>query len=87
MQTKADNRLSVLGILNKNLQNPQPQVVSINTIANELKIGTRETRQLLLQMDQAGEIQSDIDGNYSLITPAGLFRLNCARNHALVENS
>jgi hypothetical protein len=30
-------------------------------------------------MDQDGEIQSDIAGNYSLITPAGLSSLNATQ--------
>lgn len=82
MKPTTENRLKILGILNENLQNPCPQVVSIDAIAEVLQTSLTETRQLLLQMDQAGEIQSDIDGKYSLITPAGLFRLNCARNYS-----
>lgn len=75
MKTLKENKLRVLGILSENLCNPQPQVVSIEKIARELQLNLKETRQLLLRMDQAGEIQTDIDGKHSLVTPVGLSRL------------
>jgi DNA-binding IclR family transcriptional regulator len=66
------DRLRVLSILCENLKNPQPELVRIEKIASALQLGLSQTRQLLRKMDQDGEIQSDLDGNYSLITPAGL---------------
>lgn len=71
-----ENKLRILSILSQNLTNAQPQVVDIKTIATAIKLSLKETRQLVLCMDQDGEIQSDIDGNYSIITLAGLSSLN-----------
>jgi DNA-binding IclR family transcriptional regulator len=79
MKTATEKRLQVLSILFDNLSNPQPQLVGIEKIAGKLELPLKETRQLLLKMDQIGEIQSDLDGTYSLITPAGLDSLKTAR--------
>lgn len=79
MKIKKQDKLRVLSLLCQNLSNPQPQVVNIETIASALNLNLKDTRQLLLRMDQDGEIQSDIDGNFSLITPAGLLSLTDSR--------
>lgn len=79
MKMMKEDKLRILSILSNNLTNPQPQVVDIQTIAAAIKLNLKETRQLLLRMDQDGEIQSDMDGNYSLITQAGLSSLNAAQ--------
>lgn len=75
MNTLCANKLRVLGILRENLKNPQPQVVAIEKIAQDLQLSLDETRQLLRRMDEAGEIESDMEAHYSLITPIGLGRL------------
>lgn len=80
MNTIKENKLRVLSILCENLKNPQPQVVGIKKISDVLQMSLKDTRQLLLSMDQAGEIQSEMDGNYSLITPVGLSCLNSSRS-------
>ena len=77
-----EDKLQILSILSHNLSNPQPQVVDIETIASAIKLSLKETRQLLLRMDQDGEIKSDMDGNYSLITQAGLLSLNATQKSA-----
>jgi len=79
MKMMKEDKLRILSVLSHNLTNPQPQVVDIKTIASATKLSLKITRQLLLRMDQDGEIQSDIDGNYSLITPAGLSSLNATQ--------
>ena len=79
MKMMKEDKLRILSILSNNLSNPQPQVVDIQTIAAAIKLSLKDTRQLLLRMDQDGEIQSDMDGNYSLITLAGLSSLNAAQ--------
>lgn len=79
MKMIKEDKLRILSILSHNLTNPQPQVVDIKTIAAATKLSLKETRQLLLRMDQDGKIQSDIDGNYSLITAAGLSSLNATQ--------
>jgi hypothetical protein len=79
MKMMKENKLRILSILSQNLANAQPQVVDIKTIATAIKLSLKETRQLVLCMDQDGEIQSDIDGNYSIITPAGLSSLNATQ--------
>ncbi len=80
MNTIKEKKLRVLSILCENLKNPQPQVVGIRRISDALQLSLKETRQLLLTMDQAGEIQSEMDGNYSLITPVGISCLNSSRS-------
>jgi predicted Rossmann fold nucleotide-binding protein DprA/Smf involved in DNA uptake len=82
MKMMKEYKLRILRILSANLTNPQPQVVDIKTIAESAKLGLKETRLLLLRMDQDGQIQSDMDGNYSLITPAGLSSLKAAQMSA-----
>ena len=75
MENIKEIKFRVLRILCENLRNQQPQVVSIETIAEELQKGIKETRQLLLRMNEAGEIESDLEGQYSLITQTGLILL------------
>lgn len=77
MASISDLKLRVLTILRDNLNNPQPQVVGIETIAEELQLSLLETRQLLLRMDQAGVIKIDLEANYALITSVGM---NWVRN-------
>jgi CTP-dependent riboflavin kinase len=72
MENIKETKFRVLCILCENLRNPQPQVVGIEKIAEELQQGVRETRQLLLRMNETGEIESDVEGQYSLITQTGL---------------
>ena len=85
MKMMKEDKLRILSILSNNLTNPQPQVVDIQTIAAAIKLSLKDTRQLLLRMDQDGEIQSDMDGNYSLITQAGLSSLNAAQLSAPLQ--
>ena len=82
MKKLREKKILVLSILCENLKNPQPQVVSIDQIADTLQLSIIETRQLLLKMDEAGEIQSDMEGRYSLITPAGLCWLSSIQEGA-----
>lgn len=76
MKKMQEDKLRVLGILRENLTNPQPQVVGLEKIAEELRQGQKETRQLLLTMNKNGEIESDLEGRYALITRTGLNLLN-----------
>ena len=76
MKKMKEDKLRVLGILRENLRNRQPQVVGIEKIAEELQQNQKETRQLLLSMNKNGEIESDLEGQYALITRAGLYLLN-----------
>jgi len=82
MKMMKEDKLRILSILSSNLTNPQPQVVDIKTISTAINLSMKETRQLLLSMDQNGEIQSDIDGNYSLITQLGLSSLSSSQLQA-----
>lgn len=79
MASKNDLKLRVLTILLDNLHNPQPHVVSLESIAEELQMNLPQTRQLLLCMDQAGVIKIDLDANYALITSEGLEMIREAR--------
>jgi len=85
MKKMKEDRLRVLGILRENLRNPQPQVVGIEKIAEQLQQNEKETRQLLLSMNKAGEIESDLEGDHALITRAGLFLLDSMPPAVLAE--
>jgi predicted transcriptional regulator len=69
-------KLQVLAVLSDNLKNPQPQLVHSTDIANKLNISISEIQQLLKVMDSMGVIQSNVEGQLSLITPKGVQYLN-----------
>ena len=83
MKMENNFKRKVLNILFDNLQNPHPQVVSIDKISEELGLPLSDTRQLLLHMDAQGVIKSDMDGHYSLITPAGIHWIGGSRLAAI----
>ncbi len=62
----------VLEILVENLNNPQPQVVQSELIADKLAMSVPETCQLLKVMHEMGIVISDSEGQSSLITREGL---------------
>ncbi len=66
------HKLQVLAILSANLRNPQPQLVSTDTLAGNIGIQLPKLRQVLKTMDGMGIIQTDPDLQYSLITRKGL---------------
>lgn len=65
----------VLGILVENLKNAQPQVVDSSKIAEKLNMTIKDTCQLIRVMDKMGIVESDPDGQRSLITRDGLLLL------------
>ena len=67
-----DKKHKVLHILSENSKKQQPQVVDSADIAEKLHLGISETRQLVKMLNQSGVIESDLDGQYSLITPHGV---------------
>jgi Mn-dependent DtxR family transcriptional regulator len=70
------SKQQILEILAENLKNPQPQVVPSRLIANKLKMSMKDTCQLIKIMHQMGVVESDIDGQQSLITREGLLAVN-----------
>jgi predicted transcriptional regulator len=62
----------VLNILAENLKNSQPQVVESCKIAERLDMELKETCQLIKVMNKMGIVESDQDGQRSLITRDGL---------------
>lgn len=85
MKKLMEKKLLVLSILFENLRNRQPQVVGIEKFATEMQLELGEIRQLLLCMNEAGEIESDLDGQYSLITQTGLCLLNSMKPERVTE--
>lgn len=70
LQISADK---ILRLLAENAANNEsPRVVDSETIAVNLAMNLKETKQLLRVLDGFGFITNDIDGQYSLITPKGL---------------
>jgi predicted transcriptional regulator len=66
----------VLNILAENLKNAQPQVVDSCKIAERLDMGLKETCQLIKVMNKMGIVESDQEGQRSLITRDGLHFLD-----------
>jgi DNA-binding IclR family transcriptional regulator len=65
----------VLSVLSENLKQPQPEVVDSVRIAEALQMGLAETRQIVKILSEAGAVESDLDGEHSLITREGLLWL------------
>lgn len=62
----------LLEILADNLKQPRPGLMQSGEIARLLNMTVRETRQLLRSMHGMGIVESDMEGEYCLITPSGL---------------
>lgn len=69
-------RQQVLGILVENLNNEQPQVVESHTIAKRLNVSVKEACQIIKVMNSMGIVESDQDGQRSLITREGIHCLD-----------
>lgn len=65
----------ILAVLSENLKRPQPEVVDSVSIAEALQMELAETRQVIKILNEAGAVESDLDGDYSLITRQGLLWL------------
>ncbi len=70
------NKHMVLEILVENLKNSQPQPVDSIVISERLNMGEKDTCQLIKAMDALGMVESDQDGQRSLITRHGLLCFN-----------
>ena len=62
----------VLGVLVENLNNPHPQVVPSEMIANKLDMSIKDTCHLLKIMHEMGIVICDSDAQSALITREGL---------------
>jgi DNA-binding MarR family transcriptional regulator len=69
------SKLQVLAILSENLKKTRPQLVSSSTIAEQVDMSIPQLRQVLKCLDGCGEIQTDLDLRYNLITRKGLHLL------------
>lgn len=68
-------KLQVLAILSDNLKAERPQLVPSTVIAEQLDISAPQLRQVLKSMAGGGEIETDMDLRYNLITRKGLHLL------------
>jgi len=66
------SRNKLLEILADNLKNPHPDLMKSDEIARRLNMTLGETRQMLRSMHGMGIVESDMEGEYCLITPSGL---------------
>ena len=67
----------VLELLAKNVETRiRPELVDSAYIANVLNLTISETKQIITTMHGMGVIESNIEADYSLITRAGLNRLD-----------
>ena len=69
-------RQQVLQVLVSNLNNPQPQVVQSEFIADKLNMPLKDICQLVKSMHQMGVVISDLEGQNSLITRNGIKSLS-----------
>jgi predicted transcriptional regulator len=65
----------ILAILAENLKNSEPQVVSSDMLSARINLPIKDTCQLIKVMNQMGIIESDQDGQRSLITRQGMMYL------------
>ena len=65
-------RLQVLAILSDNLKQTPPQLVSSTIIAEQMNLSLSELRKVLKSLEGIGEIETDPELRYNLITPKGL---------------
>ncbi|MEE4242368.1 MAG: Lrp/AsnC family transcriptional regulator [Desulfopila sp.] len=65
-------RLQFLAILAENARRPYPDVVGSEAIAAKLNISLGETRQMIKCLNDMGVIESDFEGQHSLITQKGM---------------
>ena len=69
---KVINQHDLLAILAENLKTPYPGVVNSKEIAKRLSMSLRETCQVIKCLHDRGVVQSDMDGQLSLITRKGM---------------
>ena len=65
-------RLQVLAILSDNLKQTPPQLVSSTIIAAQMNLSLSELRKVLKSLEGIGEIETDPELRYYLITQKGL---------------
>ncbi len=65
-------RLQVLAILSDNLKQTPPQLVSSTIIAEQMNLSLSELRKVLKSLEGIGEIETDPELRYNLITQKGL---------------
>ena len=66
------SQIKFLSILAENSRKPQPEVVGSEAIADRLNMSLGETRQMIKCLNDMGVIQSDLEGQLSLITQKGM---------------
>jgi len=74
---RANQIKKVLELLAKNVETKvRPELVDSAYIANVLNLSISETKQIITTMNEMGVIESNMEADYSLITRAGLNRLD-----------
>ena len=74
---RANQIQKVLELLAKNIKTRvRPDLVDSVHIANVLDLTISETKQIITTMHEMGVIESNMEAEYSLITRAGLNRLD-----------
>ena len=69
------SQLKFLSILAENSRRPYPGVVDSETIASRLNLSLGQTREMIKCLNDMGVIQSDMEGQLSLITQKGMLWL------------
>jgi predicted transcriptional regulator len=68
-------KLQVLAILSENLKKKPPQLVPSTIIAEQMNMSLLQLQHVLKSLEGGGEIKTDLDLQYNLITQKGLHLL------------
>jgi len=66
------SQLKFLSILEENSRRPNPALVDSATIASRLNMSLGQTREMIKCLNDMGVIESDFEGQLSLITQKGI---------------
>jgi DNA-binding IclR family transcriptional regulator len=83
--SQRQDQLRILSIIFDRIITKGPQLVSTETIAEQIKMPRGQLKQLLMKMNNLGMIQSDVDLQRNLITGKGLQVLG--KQHAYKPSS
>lgn len=71
----------LLKVLADNVKTPYPELLTTSVLAVKLGMDEKTTRQIVKSMDGLGVIESDMEGQYVLITLKGLSLLDRIMQH------
>lgn len=67
-----EREMRILSLLGENAKQPNPSIINSETIAEKLHLSLYETRNIIKCLRNIECVQSDLEGNLSLITRKGM---------------